>query len=247
MKKFVLALLISAAWCSYGHAADVSTKDTFQTKLDDTTVTANPFSGAYIGWMAGAQFNDITITDPDSGEYVSGISADGLVTGPFAGWSFCSGRICFGPRVEYAWTDVGVHLGELGDVVKQDTYAQLTAELSAQVGKTTQIGVHAGYEWQFWSLDRQLSDALRLSGDIDMEAVVIGASIETLLWDELSFTFRADYLIYDAIEVDGAPAGFNAALEDALKDSDALRVKAGVAYRPRATSSLVNLDTWRGF
>jgi len=227
-----LALIVAT---SYANAADSFAR---QQSVKETPVSVelvgNPFAGPYGGLTAGGQYTDITIT--------GGSGEDGFLIGAHTGWNFCRGRVCLAPQIEYAVTDVSVNFGPLGEVVRLEDYFQLVAVLGAQVGNSSFVSIHGGYEWQNWTVGNAM---LGGETDVDVGAWVIGIGIDTLVAPQLSVGLALDYLFFDSIEADGLNGRENDSLTAALEDSDALRVKLKTTWRPAVTSNLVNLDNFR--
>jgi hypothetical protein len=219
MRIFVsclLALLVAAGVTSARAADFKSFKDAPSVSRINADV-GNPFAGLYGGVTAGAQFTDITITDSHGGDEFSGLSADGGLVGGHIGFNFCPGRVCIGPAAEFAFSNVSLEAGPLGDILRMDDYIQLTMQAGVVIGRQSYISVHAGYEWQSWVLDLD-----RIGGgehDADVEAWVIGGSIATMVTENLAVSLVVDYLLLS--DIADAPGG----LVSALEESDALRVK----------------------
>lgn len=215
--RIVLALL-AALVATSTHAADIrSSKDSIFAPLAAAT-SGNPFAGLYGGVTVGAQFTDITISD------FSGISADGAQLGGHAGFNWCPGRVCIGPAAEFAWSDVTVEFGPLGDILRMDDYAQLTAQAGVVIGKQTLVSIHAGYEWQSWVLD------LGSEHDATVEAWVVGLGIATMVSSNTAVELRTDYLMFNEIDTPG--------LDRILDESDALRIKLKATYYLGGTDQL---------
>jgi len=221
--RIILALLIGLM-ATATQAADLkSTKDSGSIFAPIAAATSgNPFAGIYGGVTTGAQFTDITITS--GGQDFSGLSADGALLGAHAGFNWCAGRVCIGPAAEFAWTNAAVEAGPLGDILRMDDYLQLTAQAGVVIGKQTMVSLHAGYEWQSWVLD------LDREHDADVGAWVVGLGISTLVTSNTALELRADYLMFDDIDVAG--------LERVLEKSDALRVKLKATYYLGGTDQL---------
>lgn len=218
MRIFVSLLLglLIAAGATSARAADFKS---FKDSPSAVEPVGNPFAGFYGGLTAGAQFTDITITS--GGDDFSGLSADGGLVGGHAGFNYCTGRFCFGPVAEFAFSNVSFEFGPLGDVLVMDDYFQLVAQAGITVGRQTLISIHAGYEWQNWRLDL---DRIGLGEhDADVGAWVVGGSIETLISRNISAALVVDYLMLDDVNDDDR-------LTDALEKSDALRIKLRATY-----------------
>jgi outer membrane immunogenic protein len=196
-----------------------------------TQITPNPFSGIYVGVMAGAQSTDITFTDTRGDDY-SGLNADGFLVGGHLGYNVCTGRLCFGIETEGAFSDVALHLGDFGDVLQMEDYIQLTGHIGVRAGESSMLYVKGGYEWQNWTAGIDGSP----STDISATAAVIGGGIKTIVSPQLAIGLEADYLILDEFDVDGKPAGFNDDLNDAFEDSDAWRVKLRASWYPNVAA-----------
>lgn len=192
--------------------------------ITTTESTPNPFAGIYGGVTLGGQFTDFNISDGDGQDMLGGIAGNGLTYGGHAGYNFTSGRFVFGPYVEFALSTVAVSLaGE--DVLKMDDYLQAGALIGAQTGTNSMISIHAGYEWQNWTLDtRKLG--LDIKEDATATAFVVGAAFDTLVSPNVSLGLVVDYLIYDGAEIRDTK------LDDYLEGSDALRAKLRLSYRP---------------
>lgn len=229
--RIVLALL-AALVATPTHAADLkSTKDSGSIFAPLAVVSGNPFSGLYGGVTAGAQFTDITISD--HGQDFSGISADGAQLGGHVGFNWCPGRVCIGPAAEFAWSNVAVEFGPLGDVLRMDDYLQLTVQAGVVIGKKTLVSVHAGYEWQSWVLD--LDRIGRGEHDADVEAWVVGFGIATMVTSNTAVELRADYLMFNDIDADDLD---RSEARRALDKSDALRIKLKATYYLGGTDQL---------
>lgn len=196
------------------NAADIRSSKDASIFAPLATATGNPFAGPYGGVTAGAQFTDITISDGRGNDF-SGISADGGLVGGHLGYNYCPGRVCIGPAVEFAFSNVSVEAGPLGDILRMNDYVQLTMQAGVVVGRQTLVSVHAGYEWQSWTLD--LDRIGYGEHDADAEAWVIGGSVATMVTENLSVALVADYLMLNDIDQPN--------LTDTLDKSDALRVK----------------------
>jgi outer membrane immunogenic protein len=235
---FLASLLMGAL--AQSHAADLgnSVKDVSV----QTETTRNPFGGLYGGVTAGGQATDITFTDPDSGDDYSGLNADGFVYGGHLGYNFTTGRFVFGIEGEFAWSDVNVEAGQFGDVLTMDDYAQISAHIGALAGRSTLIYFKVGYDWQNWTVGNSRIFDER-EHDMDVGAWVVGGGIKTLVAPQLALGLELDYLFWDSVEVDGNTGRENDELNDALEDSDALRVKLKASWYPGA--AMADLESLR--
>ena len=211
----ILAVLLAVCTASVCEAADVYSASKLQPVA--ASVEVNPFVGAYGGLTVGGQFTDITVGDNDR-EIFSGISADGYNLGGIVGYNFAYRNIVFGPYAEYGVSDVSVSV--LGnDVLTMDDYAQLGAMVGVNVSKNTLVSVHIAREWDTWSAGNT---------DVDVAGWVFGGAIDTMVASQVSVGLVLDYVAFDSVEVDGG-----ADLSGFLEDSDALRAKVRLLYRPR--------------
>lgn len=238
---FLASLLMGAL--AQSHAADLpgSAKDA-PAGVSVTESRVNPFAGIYGGVTVGGQATDITITvpkGPEAGDY-SGINADGFVYGGHLGYNFAFGsRGIFGIEGEFAWSDVNVEAGPLGDVLTMDDYAQISAHIGVRAGLSTLLYVKGGYEWQTWTAGNStLGEA-----DADVGAWVVGAGIKTLVSPQLAIGLELDYLMFESLDVSGIDDRDNDALSDALEDSDALRVTLKASWYPGA--AMADLESLR--
>jgi len=214
----IIAFITGLVLATSAGASDLKEPRSIFTPL--AAAVSNQFAGFYGGVVAGSQFTDITISE--DGHDFSGISADGLLAGAHVGYNLCGGRFCLGPRVEYAFSDVAVEFGPLGDVLRMDDYFQISAQAGVTISNDTLLSVRVGYEWQNWVLDL---DRVNLGEhDATVEAVVIGASLETMVTSQLSVAVDIDYLMFNETDAPG--------LDRALEDSDALRVKVRGSWYP---------------
>lgn len=207
------------------NAADFpSTKDSV-----DEVAAKNPFAGLYFGVNAGGQFTSIAFSHPGYDELFDGISNDGLVLGGHAGFNLCPGRVCVGLRLEGGWSDGETTFADI-EILRFDAYRQITAEVAALVGKSTLVGLHAGYEWQDWTVGN--------ATDAEVGVWVVGVGLQTLISQQTAFGVRADYLMLDDAEV----GGFDAS--DLLEDSEALRIQATITYYPSVNLPSLESVRW---
>lgn len=212
--RIIFALLAALLFGGTANAADFpSTKDS--PVLSEAT--SNPFAGLFVGVNVGGQFTSIAFSHPDFDELFDGLANDGFVGGGHAGFRMCPGRVCVGLRFEGGWSNGETTFADI-EILTFDAYRQLTAELATLVGKSTLIDLHAGYEWQDWTVGN--------STDAEVGMWVVGVGLQTLVAENTAFGVRVDYLMLDDAEV----GGFDAS--DLLEDTEALRVQATLTYYP---------------
>lgn len=172
------------------------------------------FIGLGIGVQGGGQFTNIDINDE-----FDGIGADGLVGGLHAEYlfGFGLGRFRVGPYVEGGISNVNVEIGGF-DALNQDAYYGGGLKAGVVAFGSSLISARIGLERALWSTD--FSDI-----DINVDSVVIGAGIETMVARNVSIGLTLDYLTPFNIEADGHD------LTDLLDETEGFRGMARITYR----------------
>lgn len=209
-----LALIVAFAILARADAADTFARPQ---AVKDTPATfepvGNPFAGFHVGLVAGVQFTDT----------FDGLSATGGLFGANVGYNFCLGRLCVGPYVEYAFSDVSFDVvGE--PVLTQDDYLQLGVELGTLTGKVTMVSVRIAREWQNWTAGNNGVGLREI--DVEADAWVVGGGIKTMIAEGVALKLDLDYVMTDNVEIQ------NENLERFLGDSNSLRAKVGISYYP---------------
>jgi opacity protein-like surface antigen len=181
-------------------------------QLNDYPIERNVFQGFGVGVHGGGQFTNIDIMDQ-----FDGIGADGLVGGIHAEYLFGFGSLRVGPYIEGGISNVNTEI-QGQDLINQDHYYGGGIKAGAVVWNSTLVYGKLGYEWSKWSI---LDD----EADADVESVVLGAGIETMLMPHVSLGLEASYITPLNIEVEGDD------ITDLLEESESLRVIGKVSWR----------------
>jgi len=142
--------------------------------------------------------------------------------GGHVGFNLCPGRVCIGAYFEGGWSNGETTFADV-DVLKFNAYRPIGALIGSTVGKSTFVDIHGGYEWQDWEATDGSSKL-----DIDVAMWVLGAGVQTLVTDHMSFGVKLDYLVLDSAEA-GRGVGD---LTKYLDQTEALRAQVKLTYYP---------------
>lgn len=177
------------------------------------------FQGLAVGIDGGGQFTSLQINGED-GDYLDGLSSDGLIGGVHLEYLLATGRFRAGPYVEGGFSNVNTEVGAPGfDIFKQDSYYGTGIKAGITTGGSTLLFARVGYDWSQWSSDDPSSE------DADFGSWVIGGGIETMISNNVSLGLGADYLIVHDVEAAGED------LSKIFDDSEMLRIKARLTWR----------------
>jgi hypothetical protein len=175
------------------------------------------FLGLGVSAFAGGQFTNINI----DGAF-DGIGADGAIGGLGVEYLFGSGRFRFGPYIEGGWSNVNTAIdfgpGAEGDLLNQEYFFGGGLKAGFTVYRSSLIYARVGYERASW-------DVAEGEADADVDSVVVGGGIETLIADNWSLGLGADYVVPMNIEADGQD------VTDLLDETESLRVLGRITWR----------------
>lgn len=170
------------------------------------------FQGFGIGVHGGGQFTNIDVYDQ-----FDGIGADGLIGGLHAEYLFAMGNFRVGPYVEGGLSNVNTEIGGQ-DLLNQDWNIGGGVKAGVVLWNATLVYGKAGYEFSKWSIAEDEAEA-------DVESVVLGGGVETMLAQNVSIGLEANYVVPMNIEVEDQD------LTDYLEESESIRALARITWR----------------
>jgi opacity protein-like surface antigen len=170
------------------------------------------FLGLGVSAFAGGQFTNIDIADE-----FDGIGADGVIGGLGVEYLFAAGRFRFGPYIEGGWSNINTSIGDF-DLLEQEYFFGGGLKAGVTVFRSSLIYGRVGYERASWDIAEGEADA-------DVDSLVVGGGIETLIADNWSLGLGADYVVPMNIEADGQD------VTDLLEDTESLRVLGRLTWR----------------
>lgn len=209
LKTSASAAVLAISLAGSALAADLTKGD--PTGSDYASYKA-AFQGLGIGVHGGGQFTNIDVVDQ-----FDGIGADGLIGGAHAEYLFGFGTFRAGVYAEGGISNVNTEIfGQ--DLLNQDWYAGVGVKAGAVVWNSTFIYGKAGYEISKWSIAEDLAEA-------DVESVVVGGGVETMLMPNVSVGLEANYVVPLSVEVESKDA------TDLVEESESLRALLRLTYR----------------
>jgi hypothetical protein len=211
MKSTVSAIaLASVIFAPHALSADIHGSKGDPTSSDYISSPA-PFQGAAVSVELGGQFTNLDIDDQ-----FDGIGADGLVGGGSVEYLFGVGGFRVGPYVNGGISNVNTEImGQ--DIFNQDWFLGAGIKGGPVVGNTLIYG-KLGYEISQWTIGDDDADA-------DVESVVVGGGVETMIADHVSLGLEAVYAVPLSVEVESHD------VTELLEESESLRVVGRVSYR----------------
>lgn len=215
----VLALLLGAgALATSANAADLrggGYKDENPGNpgyLEETP--SHHFVGLAVGIHGGMQFTNINIDDQ-----FDGIGADGFAGGVHAEYLInLGGRLRVGPYIEGGLSNVNVEF-QGDDIIEQKHYYGGGIKAGVTAFGASLIYARLGYERALWEAGFGGGN----STDVDVDSLVAGVGIATMIREHVSFGLGIDYVAPLSIEADGQDI-------NELEDSEGLRGMARITY-----------------
>lgn len=180
--------------------------------VDKAAASGTPFAGGYLGAHAGVEFTAIELND-----IADGIASHGLTGGIHGGfrWVVAPGMRA-GVWAEGGISGVNTTLGN-ADLLMQDWYGAGGLDLCLVRSKTAFCG-RGGYQFAQWGSDFTTSTA-------DVRSWLLGASIETMISNNVSAGLTADYLILHNARFDGTD------IEPLIRGTEGLRVLGRLTFQ----------------